>query len=131
MVKDLLSWRRLVAEYEPATTGRETSLLLEVLAQTFKCDVRGSLDELEAKLRRHERTCEDVMSDRVKIAFVQKGLEDDDLRRHLLTHAARLSEYPLVREEIRSIIMARDTLTGPRCLRGQEQEQGEGSRDEP
>ena len=31
----LLSWRRLVAEYEPATAGRETSLLLEVLAQTF------------------------------------------------------------------------------------------------
>ena len=38
----LLSWRRLVAEYEPATAGRETSLLLEVLAQTFKGDVRGS-----------------------------------------------------------------------------------------
>ena len=32
----LLSWRRLVAEYEPETAGRETSLLLEVLAQTFK-----------------------------------------------------------------------------------------------
>ena len=30
----LLSWRRLVAEYEPATAGRETSLLLEVLALT-------------------------------------------------------------------------------------------------
>ena len=32
----LLSWHRLVAKYEPATVGRETSLLLEVLAQTFK-----------------------------------------------------------------------------------------------
>ena len=38
-VEGLLSWRRLVAEYEPATAGRETSLLLEVLAQTFKGDV--------------------------------------------------------------------------------------------
>ena len=36
----LLSWHRLVAEYEPTTAGRETSLLLEVLAQTFKGDVR-------------------------------------------------------------------------------------------
>ena len=35
----LLSWRRLVAEYELATAGREMSLLLEVLAQTFKGDV--------------------------------------------------------------------------------------------
>ena len=37
----LRSWRRLVAEHEPATAGRETSLLFEVLAQTFKGDVRG------------------------------------------------------------------------------------------
>ena len=49
--EELLSWRRLVAEYEPATAGRETSLLLEVLAQTFKGDVRGSLDEFEVKIR--------------------------------------------------------------------------------
>ena len=54
----LLSWRRLVAEYEPATAGGETSLVLEVLAQTFKGDVRGSLDEFEVKIRRYERTCE-------------------------------------------------------------------------
>ena len=30
----LMSWHRLVAEYEPAAAGRETSLLVEVLAQT-------------------------------------------------------------------------------------------------
>ena len=36
----LLSWHRLVAEYEPTKAGGETSLLLEVLAQTFKGDVR-------------------------------------------------------------------------------------------
>ena len=48
----------------------------------------------------------------MKIAVVQKGIEDDDLRRHLLMHAARLTRYLLVREEIRSIVMARDTLTG-------------------
>ena len=67
----LLSWRRLVAEYEPATAGRETSLLFEVLAQTFKGDVRGSLDEFEVKIRRYERSCTEVLTDRVKIAVVQ------------------------------------------------------------
>ena len=91
----LLSWRRLVAEYEPATAGRETSVLLEVLAQTFKGDVRGSFDEVEVKIRRYERSCNEVLSDRVKIAVVQKGIEDEDLRRQ------------------RSIIMARETLNGP------------------
>ena len=85
----LLSWRRLVAEYEPTTAGRETSRLLEVLAQTFKGDVWSSLDEFEVKIRRYERTCREVLSDRVKIAVVQKGIEDDNLRRHLLMHAAR------------------------------------------
>ena len=49
----------------------------------------------------------------MKIAVVQKGIEDDDLRRPLLMHAALRSTYPLVREEIRSVVMARDTLTGP------------------
>ena len=109
----LLSWRRLVAEYEPATAGRETSLLLEVLTQTFECDVRGSLDEFEVKVRRYERTCGEVLSDRAKTTVVQKVIEDDDFRRHLLMHAACLSTYRLVREEIRSTIMARDTLNGP------------------
>ena len=86
----LLSWRRLVAQYEPATAGTETSLLLEVLARTFKGDARGSLDEFEVKIRRYERSCNEVLSDLV-----------------------RLSTYHLVREEIRSIIMARETLNGP------------------
>ena len=85
----------------------------EVLAQTFKGDVRGSLDEFEVKIRRYERTCGEVLSDRVKVAVVLKGVEDDDLRRHLLMHAARLSAFSFVREEIRSIIMAREALTGP------------------
>ena len=94
-----------MAEYEPATAGRETSLLFEVLAQTFKGDVRGSLDEFEVKIRRYERSC--------KEAVVQKGIEDEDLRRHVLLHASRLSTHPRVREEIRSSIMARETLNGP------------------
>ena len=56
--------------------------------------------------------CGEVLSDHVKIDVAQKGIEDEDLRRHLLMHASRLSTH-LVRKEIRSIIMARDTLFGP------------------
>ena len=52
----LLSWRSLLAEYEPATVGGETTLLLEVLAQTCKGDVRGSLDEFGVKIRKYEST---------------------------------------------------------------------------
>ena len=102
----LLSRYRLVAEHDLTTAGRKTSLLLEVLVQTFKGNVRGSLDEFEMKIRRYERSCKEVLPDRVKIAVVQMGLEDNDLRRHLLARVDRLTTYLLVREEVRSIITA-------------------------
>ena len=48
----LLSRHRLVAvaEHDLTTARRQTSLLLEVLAQTFKGNVRGSQDEFEKKI---------------------------------------------------------------------------------
>ena len=72
-----------MAEHD-LTTAWRTASLLEVLAQTFKGNVRGSLDEFDMKIRRYERSCKEVLPDRVKIAVVQMYLEDNDLRRHLL-----------------------------------------------
>ena len=102
----LLRRHRLVAEHDLTTAGRKTSLLLEVLAQTFKGNVRGSLDEFDMKIRGYERSCKEVLPDREKIAEVQMGLEDNDLRRHLLARVDRLTTSLLVREEVRSIITA-------------------------
>ena len=39
-----------MAEHDLTTAGRQTSLLLEVLAQTFKGNVRGSLDEFDMSM---------------------------------------------------------------------------------
>ena len=41
------------------------------------------------------------------------GIEDEGVRRLLLIHATRFSSHTLLRQDIRSIIMARDTLSGP------------------
>ena len=71
-----------MAEYEPATAGRGAALLLEVLPQIFKGDVQGSLDDFQVMIRRYERTCGEVLSDRVKIAFVHKGIEGEDFILH-------------------------------------------------
>ena len=114
----LLLWQRTAhlaqtCEYEPATAGRESALLLDMLAQTFMGNVRGSLDDFEVWVRRYERTCGEVVSHRVRIAVVQKGIEDKNRRRHLRMHATRLASHNLVRHEIRSVAMARDTLSGP------------------
>ena len=84
----------------------------DIIAAVSCTDFQGSLDDLEVKIRRYDRTCGEVLSGRVKIAVVQNGIEDEDLRRHVLMHASRCSTCHLVREEIRSIIMARDTLSG-------------------
>ena len=67
-----------------------------VLAQTFKGGVRGLLDDFGVKVRRYERTCGKSRSDRLKIAGVQKRIENEGLRRHLLMHATRLTSFTLV-----------------------------------
>ena len=81
-----LSWRRLVAENDwQQPVERDV---------TAKGDVRVHwMSEFQVKNRRKECTCGEVLSDRVKIAVVRKGIEDGDLRRRLLMDAARLSTY--------------------------------------
>ena len=93
----LFSKHRLVAECDLTTAGRKTSLLLEVLAQTFKGNVRGSLDEFEMKIRKYGRSCKEVLSDRVKIAVVQMGLQDSDLKRHLRARRSAHNASPCAR----------------------------------
>ena len=46
--------------------------------------MRGSLDDFGVKIWLYERVSHDALSDMVKIAVVQMGLEDEDLRRHVL-----------------------------------------------
>ena len=58
----MVSSHRLVAEYDLTTARRKTTLLLEVLAQTCKFDVRASLDEFEMKIRRYERSCKEGLA---------------------------------------------------------------------
>ena len=58
----MVSSHKLVAGYDLTTAGRKTSLLLEVLAQTFKGNMRGSLNELEMKMRRYERSCKEGLA---------------------------------------------------------------------
>ena len=67
----LLGWRRLVVEYEPATAGRGNISVARGSCPDLQRHVRGSLDEFEVKIRRYERSCNEVLSDRVKIAVVQ------------------------------------------------------------
>ena len=63
-------------------------------------------------MRWYRSICCEILSDRVQIAVVQQNIGDEDLRCHVLMHAARFSSKTLVQEEVQSIIMARD-VSGP------------------
>ena len=101
-----------MAEHDPTTTGRKRPLPLEILTQTVKGNVRSSLDEFEMRIRKYGRSCKKVLPDCMKVAVVQTGLENNDLRRHLLARVDWPTTHLLARKEVRSIITACDTPTG-------------------
>ena len=101
-----------MAEHDPTTTGRKTPLPLEILTQTVKGNVRSSLDEFGMRIRRYGLSCKEVLSDCMKVAVIQTGFENNDLRRHLLARVDWVTTHLLARKEVRSIITACDTPTG-------------------
>ena len=46
----------------------------------------------------------------MKVALVQKGITDDALKTHFVLHTTRLSDFQLVREEVRSVLITQQEL---------------------
>ena len=108
----LLAWWRLVKTFEPDTAGRAAGMLQEVLAFEFdNTDIRHSFETFDMLVRRYEDAVGDPLGDKLKIGLVHRGLKDQDLRQHLLLQTQRLNTYDLVREEIRSITVARRAMS--------------------
>ena len=104
------AWRRQLDEYEPRTAGRRCALLQELLHYEFPGDPRTALDEFEVLLRRYSALSGEDVSESFKVALVQKGITDDALKTHLVLHASRLSNFQLVRQEVRSVLITRQAL---------------------
>ncbi len=68
------------------------------------------MDSFELLVRQYEDASEDMLSDSLKIALVQKGIRDITLRDRLLLHAARLTSYTALRAEVRDIMTARSAV---------------------
>ena len=101
----LLAWWRLVKTYEPDTAGRAAGMLQEVLNFDFdSTDIRHSFETFML-VRRYEDAAGDPLGDKLKIGLVHRGL-----RQHLLLQTSRLNTYALVREEIRSVAVARRAM---------------------
>ena len=70
----------------------------------------GDPRAFEMLLRRFSALSREDASESLKVALVQKGITDDALKTHLVLHAWRLSNFQLVREEVRSVLITRQAL---------------------
>ena len=107
-----VAWFCLLQTYEPDTAGRAAALLQEPLTFNFDpVDPRGAFEEFDLLIRRYETASGETLPDQLKIGFVHRGIRDGDFQHHLLLQASRLTTYAVVREEIRSVAMTRQSAS--------------------
>ncbi len=79
----------------------------------FQIDnVLGSLADFDWKLSKYETQSGEKIGDKIKIAVVQRGLQDDQMRAHLVLHSSRLLTWEQVRGEVQAILTTRQALNG-------------------
>ena len=85
-------------------------MLQELLHHGFPGDPRVALDKFEVLLRWYGALPGEDVSKGLKVTLVQKGITDDALKTNLVLHASCLSNFQLVREEVRSVLITRQAL---------------------
>ena len=60
-----------VSEDDLTAVEMDTSLLPELLTRAFRRNTRGLMDEFETKIQRCERSCNEVLTDRVRFEVIQ------------------------------------------------------------
>ena len=78
--------------------------------RVFPEDPRAALDEFEMLLRRHSALSGDDVSESLKVALVQKGITNDSVKTLLCCTPHALSNFHLVCEEVRSVLITRQAL---------------------
>ncbi len=105
------AWRVLQDCHEPDRPGRHAGLLQELIG--FQTDnVLGSLADFDWKLSKYENQSGERIGDKIKIAIVQRGLQDDQMRAHRVLHSSRLLTWEQVRGEAQAILTTRQALQG-------------------
>ena len=105
-----VAWQRLLDEYEPRTAGRQCALLQELLHYGFPGDPRIESDDFDVLLRQSSALSGEDVSEALKVALVQQGITDGAVKTHFVLHASGLSNFQLVREEVRSVLITRQAI---------------------
>eukprot|EP00971_Amphidinium_carterae_P287740 5712331-Amphidinium_carterae.1 len=100
-----VAWRALVDRFQPKRPGRFAGLLQDLLHYTFPVvSIESALDEFEYGMSRYEQESGDRISDNIKLAILQRGMTDEQMRQHLVLHAGRLNTWAIARDEVRNVL---------------------------
>jgi hypothetical protein len=94
------TWRNFVTEYEPRLRTRTVGLLMQVLSYKFSGNVATRLDGFERLVRDYESQSGESVTDATRIGVVMLGMEEPQIREHLIRNAVRLSTWAVMKEEI-------------------------------
>ena len=93
------TWRNFVMEYEPRLRTRTVGLLMQVLSYKFSGSVATKLDGFERLVRDYESQSGESVTDATRIG-VMLGMEEPQIREHLIRNAVRLNTWAVMKEEI-------------------------------
>ncbi|CAK0818942.1 unnamed protein product, partial [Prorocentrum cordatum] len=106
------AWRTLQDMYEPDRPGRHAGLLQELIAFQFPEDnIVGMLADFDFKVTKYESQSHERIGDRIKMAILQRGIQDEALRAHLVHNASRLVTWELMRNEVHMVISTRSAIS--------------------
>ncbi len=94
------TWRNFVSEYEPRLRTRTVGLLMQVLSYKFSGNVATRLDGFERLVRDYESQSGESITDATRIGVVMLGMEEPQIREHLIRNAVRLNTWAGMKEEI-------------------------------
>ena len=92
-------WRRFLEEWEPAHTGQNRAILMQLLQFPFVGERGQALEGWERLVRQHETQSSDTLQNTIKAAILAHNPQDPEWRRHVGLNATRLQGYEALKSE--------------------------------
>jgi hypothetical protein len=106
----LEAWRLLVHRYEPSDNASSVGKLVALLSRDFEGDLIDELTKFESQVATWEREAGELISDKLKIGVVVKGLPKGSLKEHMLLAASKAKSYAEFVRELEAIELAKNSL---------------------
>ena len=102
-------WRVFSEHYEPKTAVRYLGMLREILNFDFG-DMEKVIDRIEqfrSRIRKYEEQSGEKVTENVRQAAFQAGIQDSVVRDHLALHSGRLPSFDKMVEEVEAVARTR------------------------